>query len=103
MVAPDKAIAVPSFVHRRPAKLTAPNDQRLVKESTLLEVLNQGRCRAVYLATTVNLPESDVVFFDVTVAIPAPVVKLDKAHAALDQAPCQKTVVGEARLPRFGS
>src|SRR5262245_61561350 len=80
---------------RRTAKLGAPDDQRLVQQAALLEVLQETRNGPIHLGR-----EGPVVLANARVRVPgtaaaAAVEDLDKADAALHQAPRRQTKPGE--------
>ena len=102
MVAAQPLRAVALLVHRGPAELAAPDDERLVEKPALLEVLDQGGDRLVRFLAAIHQAVADVVRLVVAVLVPAPVVKLDEADAALDQPARQQAVVGERFLARAG-
>ncbi len=78
----------PVWAIGQPAELAAPDHQRLVEQSALVEVRQQAGDRLVGLAG-----ELLVISLDVDVAIPGELVfhaagvDLDETHASLDQAP----------------
>src|SRR5262249_38521172 len=77
----------------RAAELPAPDDQRVLQEAALLQVLDQGGGGAVHvLALAADL------LGQVAVLVTAAVHELDEADAALDHAPGQQAVAGEAAV-----
>ena len=75
----------------RAAELAAPDDQRVVEQPALLQVLDQrGRGLVGVVALAADLVRQ------VAVLVPAHVVELDEAHAALGQAAGQQAVGGVA-------
>ena len=85
--------------HRRAAELAAPDDQRVVEQAALLQVLRRARRlpgrsrRSCFL----RLPATS------RVGVPAFVVDVDEAHAALDHPPGQQAGPGERRLGRVAA
>src|SRR6185437_2335360 len=92
------AAIVAALHHRRAAEFAAPDDERAVQHSALLEVLNQGGGGLVGI---------DTIFLDVVsqirVLVPGFMIELHKSNATLDQAASKQTVVGERRLARLGA
>ncbi len=103
VVAAQELRTASRFVHRRAAELAAPDHQGFVQQPTPLQVREQRRDRPVDLLALLGQVLDDVVAGAGAVAVPAPVVELDVAHAALDQAAGQQAVVGERRRPRLGA
>ena len=60
------------------AKLAAPEDQRIVKHSPLLEVLNQGRTWLVGFPALLTDAARQI-----AVMVPARMIKLDEPNVAL--------------------
>ncbi len=100
MVAADR---LAHLAHRRPAELAAPDDQRVVEQSALFQVRDQGRMPADRpRGQTRSRP---VVRFSAAAAVVVPVgvVELHEADAALHQPTGQQTVVRERWLARLGA
>ena len=75
----------------RAAEFAAPDDQRVIQKSALLQVDDQRRRRHVgVVALAADLVRQ------VAVLVPAHVVKLDEAHAALGQTAGQQAIRGIA-------
>ena len=74
-------------------KLTAPDNQRVVKKPTLLKVLDEGAAGLVGVAGL----GLDAIGQS-TVMIPVAVTQLDEANPALGQATRQEAVVGKGRF-----
>ncbi len=76
------------------AEFSAPDDQGFVEETALFQVDHEGGGGLVDL-----LAEVFKIFFErftgAAVAVPACVIELDEAHAALDEAAGEQAVVGE--------
>ena len=71
----------------RAAELAAPDDQRVVQHTALLQILNQrGRWLVRLQALAANLLRQ------IAVLIPTAMEELDEAHAALGQAARQNAV-----------
>ena len=94
----DVVVAAVALRHRRAAELAAPDDERLVEQAALLQVQDQCRRRLVHLARL----HGDVAL-DPAVVVPVAVVELHETHAALDEAPRQQAVGGEAAVERRDS
>ena len=103
VVAAEELRAVAGFVHRRPAELAAPHDQRVVEQPALLEIGEQAVDRTVGLAAEVGQLLDDVLAEGGAVSVPAAVVELDEANAALDEPAREQAVVRERRLARFSA
>src|SRR5207253_6212894 len=74
MVAPNKVLIFRAvFVHWRAAKFAAPNDQRLVQQTALLQILKQGGASLIGLFALVLQAAANIVFLVVPMLIPAPV------------------------------
>src|SRR5690606_2956351 len=81
------------LAERRAAELRAPDDERLVEETALLEIADERRDRLVRHARV----ELELAV-EVRVLIPGGVVDVDEAHAALDEPPCEDAVPRERRV-----
>ena len=95
--------ALGPFGIRGPAKLAAPDDQRVLEQSAGFQVLEQRGDRAIALLSVV------AVLGDVVVIVPGlivAVIDLDDAHAPLHQSPRDQAGVGElagaVQVPRRG-
>src|SRR6185312_7819947 len=92
------ATVVTALDHRRTAEFPAPDHERAVQHSALLEVLNQRGGGLVGI---------DAIFLDVVdkvrVLVPGFVIELHETDTALDQAAGEQTVIGERRLARLGA
>ncbi len=96
MVAPVLGHVQTALRVNRPSKFAAPNHQRLVEHPALLEVGDQCGGRLVHVAALQRQ-----IARQIAVLIPAAMVQLDEAHAALGQAPGQQTIRRiRARLAR---
>src|SRR5439155_15041640 len=72
-------------------EFAAPDHERVVQEPALLEVFNErGTGLVGVLALLLDA------LGQVAVLIPAPMIELNKPHAALGHAPGEQTVVGES-------
>ena len=88
MIAPKKRlVSAAKLRHRRAAKLTAPDHERLVEQPAAAEIAHQRSDGLVHLAALPGELVEEVVARVRAVAVPAPVVELHEAHAALDEAP----------------
>ena len=74
----------------RATELTAPDDQRVFEQSTLLEIADQrgGRLIGVATLTADRLRQVEML-------IPAAMEELNEPHAPLGQSPSQQAVGGE--------
>src|SRR4051812_7620674 len=84
--------------HRRAAKFSAPDHERRVEQSALLQVSNERRVSAIDLLNFDRQRFVDAFAETRAVMIPAPIVKLDKTDAAFDEPPRQQTVIGKCRV-----
>ena len=92
------AVVAASLDHRRAAELAAPDHERVLQHSALLQVLDQRRARLVgLLAVVLDVAHQAVVL------VPRFVEDLDEPHPALQQPPRQQAGVGERRLARLGT
>ena len=66
--------------HWSPAKLTTPDNQRVVEQAALFEVTNQGRTRPVDLFR----PQGQF-FLQHAVVVPVAMVQLDEARPSFGQ------------------
>ena len=64
--------------HRRAAKLTTPDDQRILKKSLTLEIEDERCRRLVCLSTLIQRVSANI-----AMRVPTRVVDIDKAHTAL--------------------
>jgi hypothetical protein len=99
VVAAEELRAVAGLVHRRAPELAAPDDERVVEQPALLQIGHQRVDRPVGLPAQVRQLLDDVLAEGGAVGVPAAVIELHEAHAALDQPPRQQAVVGERGLP----
>ena len=91
VVAAVVVLGEPALAVDGAAELSAPDDERVVEHSALLEVLDQ---RVAGLVDVLALAGHTAV--DVGVVVPVVVVDLDEADAAFDQAAGHEHAVGEA-------
>lgn len=84
-------------------KLAPEHDERVVEQSPLAKVFQQGRNRAVHGPAFVGETIADVFRRTRAMEIPTPIEELDIPDALLDQSARQKAVVGEARVAGFGT
>src|SRR5207253_8454833 len=95
VIAPNKFHFLPSaiFSHRSPPELAAPHDQCVFHHSTFFQIFQQSGDGLIDLPA--SLRETDVQSFPGTrtVAIPSPVIKLNKAHTAFGKTPGYQTIV----------
>src|SRR5436190_12668762 len=82
------AAVVAALDHWRAAKFAAPDDQRLIEQTALLEVFEQRRARLIRIKAILL-----EIFDQVAVLVPGFVEELNVTHAALDQPPREKAVV----------
>ena len=104
VIAAEQLRSVARLVDRRAAELAAPDDERRVEQPALLQVRQQRADRLIDLAgraaarrTTMSVPMPSAV------RVPAAVIELDEAHAALDEPAREQAVVGERHLARLGA
>ena len=102
MVAPQELRAVAFFVHRRAPEFAAPDHQRVIEQTALLQVSDQRRHRAVRLARALlqSGGMNDVRVLADAVGVPTPVVQLHEADAAFEQA-ARERAIRERNLARF--
>ena len=80
------------------AELAAPDDQRLVKQTAPLQVLDLAGDRLVGVAGVLGMIGDDVVVgVPVVVIVRAARVNLDEPHTAFDQPPGQQALAAEVR------
>ena len=81
----------------RPAKLTSPDNQRILQQATLFQIANQRCLRLVDVPALLRQ-----ICRDSTVLIPAAVIQLNKSDTSFQQSASEQAVGGKgARLPRF--
>ena len=80
----------------RAAKFAAPDNERLFKQSTLLQILHQSGAGLIGMFAIL-----DQIRFQVAVLVPGFVEEFDKPDAPFDQPPRQKAVHGKGRLAGF--
>src|SRR5215213_11310204 len=101
MVAPENlACRSTAFAKWGPPEFAAPNHQRVIQQSSLLQIANQRRDRLVGPCHLLGQAIANILLRIRAVEIPAPVEQLDKTHALLEQPPAEHAIVGEARLAR---
>src|SRR5215472_6225504 len=79
--------------HRRSAELASPDDQRLVQQTALFQVLDQGCAGPIGSAAVIAEVADHVVM-----GIPTLVIDVHEANAALDHPPGEETSTCERRL-----
>ena len=82
-----------ALAERRAAELAAPDDERVVEQSALLEILHQRGRRGVGVPALLRELREEI-----AVLVPAGVHELHEPHAALEQPPGDQAVVGERAL-----
>ena len=92
------ASVVAALHHRGAAEFAAPDDERVVEQSSLFEILNKRGGGSVGFAAF-----GLQAIGEAAVVIPGFVEELDKADAAFDQAAGEQTIVGERSFARFGA
>src|SRR5256885_17029799 len=96
MIATEQVFVLGAIlVHRSAAKFSAPDNQCIIEQPALLEVFNQGGASAIGLFGLAGQSIANVVFFAVTMLVPAPMKNLNKASAALEQPPGEQAVVSK--------
>ena len=101
----DMVIATREFLdlsHGSPAEFAAPDDERVIQQSALLEVSNERRRSPVHVERDFVELLCQVIF-TVAVVIPTSVVKLDEPRPAFKQPTCDQAVVGKGGFTRRGS
>ena len=83
MVAAEKLRMVAFFVHGRAAEFAAPDHQRRIEQPALLQVLDERRRCLVGLSRDAGEAGYDVVVAGSPMGVPAAMIKLHEAHAAL--------------------
>ena len=91
-------VRIADLAHRRAPEFAAPDDQRVVQQSALLQVADQrGRGLVDFASYLIER------LAEVGVMVPIGVIELHEAHAALHQAARQQAVVRVAGLARLGA
>src|SRR5882762_9288738 len=85
-----------ALAHRRSPKVAAPNNQRIVQETSLLEVFNQRGGSLVHVFGSASHAG-----FDFAVVVPGSVIKLDKAYASLRQTSREQAIRSERTVSGF--
>src|SRR5262245_13499699 len=88
----------PRLSLRRATEFTAPNDERAVQETPLLEVFHECRCWLIRFAANLVERLAQLRSF-IAVMIPVGVIELHEPHAPLDESPGQQAIHGKRRLP----
>src|ERR1035438_5900108 len=91
-----RAVGGTAFAERAAAKLARADDDGFVQEAAMLQVADQGGDGAIHCSAFDRQAGLDVLASAGAVEVPAPVVKLHEAYAALDQAARQQAIIGEA-------
>ena len=73
-----------SLRHWRPPELTAPDHQRFIQQTALLEVADQGRDGPVHSTAALGVLRRNL-----PMRVPALFVQLDKTHATFTETPRQ--------------
>ena len=89
-------IASAALSHRRAPEFAAPEDERVVEQTSLLEILDQRRRRLVHV-----LRGHRHVLLDVAVMIPRAMVELNHPHATLGEPARHEAVRGETAVARL--
>ena len=89
-------IALIALDHWRAAELAAPNDQRVIQHAVMLEVGDEGIRAAIGVIGTLQ----DVAL-EVAVVVPAAVIKMNEAHAALGEPPREQAIRRERAVARL--
>lgn len=99
VITAHRGIAELALTEHRAAKLRREHHERILEQSTRLEVFDQRRRRLVNIVTLVRqLPR------DRDVLIPAAMKQLHKTHVALEESPREQTIRGVgAGLAHFGA
>src|SRR4029077_8389886 len=95
--------AAAGLVHGRASELAAPDHHGRIEQATLFEIGDERGGSAVGVAAEARQLVHNVLVVASAVGVPAAVIELHEAHAALDQAPGEQAVVGERRLARSGA
>src|SRR5438105_1784462 len=87
-----------AFTEGRAAEFSSPNNKRLVEQTPLAQVADEGdngfvHLRALFCETTSNL-----LIITRSVKVPAPIEKLNKSDAFFREPPSQQTIIREAGL-----
>ena len=91
-----------AFTEWGATELSSPDDQRLVEETALLQVLDQGGDGLVHRSALVRQSISQTGRCPGSMVVPAPVEELHEANPLLDQSTGEQAVVGEAGSSGFG-
>jgi hypothetical protein len=101
MIAPeDVAGRCATFAERRAAEFAAPDDERIVEQTTLAEVADERGHRPVGAGHLLRQAVTDILARSGAMEVPAPVEELHEAHPLLEQAAAEQAVVGKAGLAR---
>ena len=103
VAAQDAAAGCASLAEGSPPKFAGAENKRVIKESTLFEVFDQGCGRFVKRGPLLCESIPDILAGGCAVKIPAPVEKVNESYPLLNQPAGQESVVGEARLARLGT
>src|SRR5579872_6318553 len=95
MVAAQKLRAAARLIHRCAAEFPAPDHQRGIEQTALLQILDQGRRRAIGLAAKPCQLVHNIFVIAGPMGVPTPMIELHKTHATLDQASSQQTIISE--------
>src|SRR5262245_52771615 len=95
-----RAICCPAFAEGRSAEFAAPDDKRVVEHAARLEIRDKSGDGPIHAATLVRQAVANVLARAGAVEVPAPVVKLDEAHALLDEPAGQQAIIGEVARAR---
>src|SRR5688572_9660120 len=84
--------------HRRAAKFTAPDDQRIIEHAALFEVGDESRSGLIQVGGI--LPDE---FDEVIVMIPIAMIKLDEPDAAFSETSREKAIGGKRAVARLAA
>src|SRR5262249_8262192 len=98
--AQDLAFGCAPLAEWGPAKLTAPNDQRVIQQAALPQIADKSRYRLIHPRAFFCKAVVDTLRLDGAVEIPAPVKKLNETDALFEQPTGKETVIGKTRFTR---
>ena len=89
MIAPVVGVGELALAEHRAPELAAPDDERLVEQTALLEIRDERRGRLIRPTALQREIARQIV-----VLVPAAMIELDEAHVALGEATRQEAVGG---------
>src|SRR6516225_3599721 len=89
-------VAAGALAHWRPAELTAPNDERIIQQTALLQIFDQRSGGLVHI-----FGGAGHAGLDLAMVIPRAVIKLNEADTSFGQTPREQAIGGKCPVAWF--